>query len=189
MNTEEHGNTHSPPGAEGSEHESVINRSDHSDHERVDLDELAVPGFLIVLGLFLSYGLVTMQVPETAEAPGPRFFPIIITVLIFVAAIVYGTQIIIGHRRSREQKREEETPTDWKAAGKVVVALAAFALALVPLGWIVAGSILFWGVARGLGGRRMLFDLIIGVGMASLIQVAFSAGLGLRLPPGIFGWF
>lgn len=154
----------------------------------VRLDELAIPALLLAIGGFLTYGLVTMDVPETAGAPGPRFFPTIVTVMIFAAATVLSIQVIVGYLRSREQV--VDTPrTDWWATGTVVLAFLAFAAALIPLGWIVAGALLFWGVARGLGSRRPVFDALLSLGVSSFIQLAFSAGLGLRLPPGIFGWF
>jgi putative tricarboxylic transport membrane protein len=113
----------------------------------------------------------------------------IVTVILFAIAAVMSVQIVLGHRRTRTQRRDGGLRTDWKATATVVVAFLVFGALLLPLGWIVAGALLFWGVARGLGSRRPGFDLLLAVGMSCLVQLAFSAGLGLRLPPGIFGWF
>ncbi|KAA9392943.1 tripartite tricarboxylate transporter TctB family protein [Kocuria coralli] len=157
----------------------------------VRLDELAVPALLVAIGGYLTYGLVTMEVPASASWPGPGFFPTIITGLLFVVAAAMTVQILRAHRRTHpsERARDEGPPTDWKATGTIVAAFLLFAAVLVPLGWILAGTVLFWGVARGLGSRRPVFDLLVALGTSCLIQLAFSAGLGLRLPPGILGWF
>jgi len=161
----------------------------HEEDHPVRLDELVIPGLLVAIGGYLVFGLSTMEVPETATWPGPEFFPMIVTVLVFVVAAVMSVQIVLAHRRTRAQRREGGLPTDWKATATVVAAFLVFGALLLPLGWIVAGALLFWGVARGLGSRRPGFDLLLAVGMSCLVQLAFSAGLGLRLPPGIFGWF
>jgi putative tricarboxylic transport membrane protein len=67
----------------------------------------------------------------------------------------------------------------------VLCGLVAFALTLQPVGWLVTASALFWVVSYALGSRRPLFDVAVSVIFASVIQIAFSAGLGLGLPPGI----
>lgn len=156
------------------------------------LGELAVPGLLFAIAGYLIFGLSTMSIPETAKWPGPDFFPFIITVILLVVAVAMTVQITRAHLLRRQDGRPEEPfgpRTDWKAAAIVTGALLVFALTLVPLGWILAGTFLFWGVARGLGSRRPVFDVPVSLGMSSLIQLAFSAGLGLSLPPGILGWF
>ncbi|MFZ4841080.1 tripartite tricarboxylate transporter TctB family protein [Mycetocola saprophilus] len=84
------------------------------------------------------------------------------------------------------------TGTDWKTFGFVLAGLVGFVLLLVPLGWILAGAVLFWVIARALGSKRPVFDIAIAILMSSAIQLAFSAGLGLTLPSGIlsgvFSW-
>jgi putative tricarboxylic transport membrane protein len=60
-----------------------------------------------------------------------------------------------------------------------------FIALLDPLGWVLAGAILFWGVSVGLGGRRYVFDAAVALLVSSAVQIAFSAGLGLTLPGGV----
>ncbi|MGW9552065.1 tripartite tricarboxylate transporter TctB family protein [Citricoccus zhacaiensis] len=156
------------------------------------LEELAIPGLLFAIAGYLIFGLSTMSIPETAKWPGPDFFPLIITVILLVVALAMTIQVVRAHllvRRAGGCPQEAGPSTDWKATAIVVATLLVFAFTLVPLGWILAGTLLFWGVARGLGSRRPLFDLLVALGMSSLVQLAFSAGLGLSLPPGILGWF
>lgn len=156
------------------------------------LEELAIPGLLFAIAGYLIFGLSTMSIPETAKWPGPDFFPLIITVILLMVAVAMTIQVVRAHqlvRRAGDHSHEAGPRTDWKATATVVGTLLVFACTLVPLGWILAGTLLFWGVARGLGSRRPLFDLLVALGMSSLVQLAFSAGLGLSLPPGILGWF
>ncbi|TDC67395.1 tripartite tricarboxylate transporter TctB family protein [Streptomyces hainanensis] len=71
------------------------------------------------------------------------------------------------------------------AVAGVVGTVVAFIVLLDPLGWLLSGTLLFWGVARALGSRRVVFDVFLSLAVSSIVQLAFSAGLGLNLPPGI----
>lgn len=177
-------------GSESTDHHPLPSVPEESPGGHGRLEELAIPALLFAIGGYLVFGLATMEIPTTAKWPGPEFFPLIITVIIFAVAAAMTLQILRAHHRARGHRPDAGAPrTDWKATAAVAGAFLAFAFVLVPLGWILAGTLLFWGVARGLGSRRPLFDLGVALGISSLIQLAFSAGLGLRLPPGIFGWF
>ena len=79
----------------------------------------------------------------------------------------------------------EYVPVDYRTTGIVIAALIGFAFLLQPVGWLVTASALFWIVSRALGSRRPVFDIAVSVIFASVIQIAFSAGLGLGLPAGI----
>lgn len=176
----------------GDDRDEAVETTAAPETEGGGLGELAVPGLLFAIAGYLIFGLSTMEIPETAKWPGPDFFPFIITVILLVVAVAMTVQITRAHRRHRRDGPGAGVPgprTDWKAAATVTGALLVFAVTLVPLGWILAGTLLFWGVARGLGSRRPVFDVPVALGMSSLVQLAFSAGLGLSLPPGILGWF
>lgn len=76
-------------------------------------------------------------------------------------------------------------PVDYRTVGIVLAGLVGFILLLQPLGWLLTASALFWLVCYALGSKRPIFDIAVSVIFASAIQLAFSAGLGLSLPPGI----
>lgn len=76
-------------------------------------------------------------------------------------------------------------PVDYRTTGIVLAGLVGFALLLQPVGWLITAGALFWVVSFALGSKRPLFDIAVSVIVASVIQIAFSAGLGLGLPPGI----
>lgn len=88
-----------------------------------------------------------------------------------------------------EDRTDESAGTDWRSALLVAATFAIFIAILQPLGWILAGTWLFWGAAQSLGSRRRLFDLGVALAIASVVQLAFGAGLGLNLPAGVLGAF
>lgn len=87
-------------------------------------------------------------------------------------------------RRYSKYTDDYATYSDWRTVGMVVGGIVLFILILNPVGWILSATILFWIVARALGSRRPLIDLGVALLFASVIQLAFNAGLGLPLPPG-----
>lgn len=146
---------------------------------------LVVAGILAAIGVYLAIGIVTMEVPEGANAPGPQFFPTLITVAIFILAVLLAVQTLRHPEHVAAPSTEYRFHTDWKALGLVFAAFLAFALLLVPVGWILTAAMLFWCVSRALGSRRPLFDIALSLVFSSCIELAFGAGLGLALPGGI----
>ncbi|PNI08682.1 hypothetical protein CXX84_08780 [Arthrobacter sp. AFG7.2] len=146
---------------------------------------LVVAGILAAIGTYLTAGILAMDVPEGAKAPGPTFFPTLIVIAIFVLAVLLVVQTLRKPEHVVEAAAEHRFHTDWKSLGLVFGSFLAFALLLVPVGWLISAAMLFWGVSRALGSKRPLFDLGLSLVFASCIQVAFGAGLGLNLPGGI----
>ena len=75
-----------------------------------------------------------------------------------------------------------------------VAALATLALALVVdvalvewIGFVVASTLMFAIAARAFGSRRLARDAIVGLAIATVIYIAFTRGLGVGLPHGVFG--
>ena len=83
---------------------------------------------------------------------------------------------------------DDEIAFDWRTFGLVFGAVVLFAVLLNPVGWICSAAILFWLIAYALGSRRPIFDIGVALVLSSAVQLAFSAGLGLALPAGFFGW-
>lgn len=83
----------------------------------------------------------------------------------------------------------DEAPAfDWRTFGIVLGAVVVFAVILEPVGWILSSTLLFWIIAYALGSKRPIFDIGVGLLIGSVVQLAFSAGLGLALPSGFIGW-
>ncbi|MFC7403318.1 tripartite tricarboxylate transporter TctB family protein [Citricoccus sp. GCM10030269] len=95
-----------------------------------------------------------------------------------------GRERIAGRTPEATLPKEWKTYTDWKTVGLLVGGIAVFILVLPLLGWVFSAAGLFWIVCKALGSQRPVFDLIISLVFASVIQLAFNAGLGLNLPSG-----
>lgn len=156
----------------------------------------------IALGLFtlyIIYGIITMEVPESAQAPGPKLYP---TLLAIVSGVLTVVLTIDTFRNPDEQPPHRYTApvgenvgqalipvpeTDKKALALGMLAFLIFAFILEPVGWIISAALLFWAITLTMGGKRPLFNLAVGLVVSSTVQVAFSMGLGLSLPAGILG--
>jgi putative tricarboxylic transport membrane protein len=84
-----------------------------------------------------------------------------------------------------ERAAREAEVTEWRTPVAVLAALIAYALLLQPLGYVVATALFFPPVARLLGSRSPLRDVLVGVALALLLFVAFTEFLGVDLPPGL----
>jgi len=149
---------------------------------------LVVPLLMAAFSTYLLIGILTMDVPEGTDFPGPTFFPGIL----MVAGYVLAALLVLHYLRSPEHPEElsestYRTHSDWSAVIWSVAGFLVFALTIEFLGWILSAALLFWAVARGVGSRRPLFDISLALVLSSAIYLAFSAGLGLNLPSGILG--
>jgi putative tricarboxylic transport membrane protein len=155
--------------------------------------ELVLAGLVAVIGVYLTVGILTMNVPEGAKAPGPQFFPAIIACAAFVLAVLLAIQalrhpeppVAVTPATADDAGRQYKMHTDWKSLGIVLAAFLGFCFILEPLGWILSAAAMFWAMSYALGSRKRYFDPALALTFASFIQVAFSAGLGLALPAGI----
>lgn len=146
---------------------------------------LILPGILVLLRIYLAVGIITMDVPDGAKQPGPTFFPILITIAIFVIAVLLTVQLIRKPEPVPADRQGYRSYSDWKTVALVAARFLAFALLLVPAGWLISASLLFWTVTFALGSKNRARDLGIALVFASVIQLAFGAALGLNLPSGI----
>ena len=144
---------------------------------------------VIVIGLLLfSGGWVTVQalLPRRADKQVWHSPDISKDMLADVAGT--DTELIKLDRRHATQAEDDTTAFDWRTFGLVLGAVVLFAVLLNPVGWICSAALLFWLVSYALGSRRPVFDIGIALILSSAVQLAFSAGLGLALPSGFFGW-
>jgi len=153
---------------------------------------LIMPAILAAFATYLVYGIVVMKVPPSAAFPGPQFFPGIIAAGLSAFAIILGIQAVraalVTPSVEEEEASERAVGVDWRSFAWVAGSFLAFAFLLGILGWIIAAALLFTGIARGFGQRKVPFALLVGLTISSLSYIAFDMGLGLSLPSGILGW-
>nr|WP_052542726.1 tripartite tricarboxylate transporter TctB family protein [Cryobacterium roopkundense] len=60
--------------------------------------ELVVSALVLAIAVFLTVGIVTMDVPEGTATPGPQFFPTIVAGLLYVLAVLLAVQVVRAPR-------------------------------------------------------------------------------------------
>lgn len=147
---------------------------------------LLMPVVIGGFSLYLLIGVLTLDPGE--EFPGPRFFPTILAVAGLALAVLLALQVVrTPQAPENASRRTWRFHSDFEALAWGVGGFLAFALLLPWLGWILAGALLFWCVARAFGSRRVVFDLVLALFISSLAYLGFDVGLGLTLPSGILG--
>lgn len=176
--------------------------------------ELLVAGTVAVIGVVAGVRTVTMDVPDNGAFLGPQFFPYVVCSLLILLSALLVVQHVRGNHddtavaadadaatdadadtdadagdepTAASAESDSPPPIDWKPFGLVAATLVAHVVLLEPLGWLIAGAGLFFGISYALGGRNVLRDLGVAFVMSSAAQLAFSTGLGMALPAGILG--
>lgn len=157
------------------------------------MGELSLAAVLIGFGVFTVIGTVAMQ-PIGDDVPGPRFFPMLVAILLFVTGIGLVAKILLTYRKrharagaSASTDEEPEVRSDLRTLFMVVAAFLVFAAVLQPIGWLISAAGLYYAISLALGSRAYLRDLVIAFIFAAVVQIAFSLGLGLSLPAGAIG--
>jgi len=143
------------------------------------LGEAVLGGGVLALGLFVGIETAMLEVAPTHAAVGPRLFPSLVAAGLVAVSLALLREAFFGHIA-----HEGGLELDWPAVGLVSAGLIAEMLLMEPAGWIIAATLLFLGVARAFGSRRLVLDTAIGLLLAGLTFVAFNYGLGLDLPSG-----
>lgn len=118
---------------------------------------------------------------------GPKFFPLAIGVILIVLAVILAIAISRGSVGEADagEDVDPDSPGDWRTVGLLVGVFVAVILLVEPLGWAIAGTLLFAGTATILGSRHYIRNIVIGAVLAVASFYAFYSGLGIPLPAGI----
>ncbi|NMR30819.1 tripartite tricarboxylate transporter TctB family protein [Crystallibacter degradans] len=150
--------------------------------------ELGLAALLGAFGVIVILDALSLNVPYSQADPvGPKTLPYIVGALLLVCAVLLAINVLRGGHGEAEGGEDVDLthPTDWRT---VVPLLGAFVLniALIDtVGWVISGTLLFWGSVWALGSRRYIRDGIISVVMALGTFYGFYLGLGIKLPAGL----
>lgn len=149
--------------------------------------ELGVAAGVVVLGVFLLVETTTISAPATSNALGPKFFPTCIGLLLVGCGVWLAVDVWRGGHGDPEAGEDVDMsrPSDWVSVALVSVVFLMHAVLLGPLGWPIAGALLFWGVAAALGSRHWLRDGAVSVLLAVAVFLIFTRALGVYLPAGL----
>jgi putative tricarboxylic transport membrane protein len=152
--------------------------------------ETALAASVVVLGLLILAGAGRIAPGAGYDRIGPRFFPVVTA----AGMILVGTVLGIAARRRRPDATVAAATAaavslDWRPFGYFALAFLLFIALVEPAGFAVAAALQFWLVARAFRSRRPARDVLIAVVLPVIVYLAFSRGLGLALPAGVFeGW-
>ena len=149
--------------------------------------ELGLAAVLLALGVFLLVETSRIAIPENANSIGPRFFPTLVGGLLCLVGSWLVVDVLRGGHGAMEAAEDIDLSrtSDWRTLGLLSAVFLGHAALLQPLGFAVAGTLLFFGVGAVLGSRRWARDLGISVVLATGVYVLFGRVLGVGLPAGL----
>ncbi|UUU26798.1 tripartite tricarboxylate transporter TctB family protein [Streptomyces sp. DSM 40750] len=169
-----------------------------------DHSELGVCVLLLALGVLVLTDTLTMDVDIAQRGPvGPKTVPIVVGAgLLLIAALLAvdvlrgGTGVprearlagvVVGRRAGQAGTDEDidlSEPADWRTVLLLAGVFLGAAVLIEPLGFPIAGALLFWGAAFVLGSRRPDRDPLIAAVISLVTYAVFNNLLGVPLPGG-----
>ncbi|MBO1269737.1 tripartite tricarboxylate transporter TctB family protein [Arthrobacter cavernae] len=150
--------------------------------------ELGIAALLGAAGAVVLWDASRLAVPYSqTDVVGPKTLPIIIGCLLVVTAVLLAINVLRGGRGQAEEGEDVDLshPADWKTVLPLVGAFVLNILLIDIAGWVISGTLLFWGSVWALGGRKYVRDGLVSVAMALTTFYGFYFGLGIKLPAGI----
>lgn len=144
---------------------------------------LALVGGLVILDATTRIG----HAMSTADPIGPKPVPILLGVLLLIVAAIYGVDVARGGAGEPEAGEDVDlsSPIDWRTVLLLIGAFLVNAVLIDRLGWVISGTLLFWGSAYALGNRHYVRNLLIAVALSLITFYTFAIGLGVDLPAGV----
>lgn len=126
-------------------------------------------------------------VASSNDSLGPKVIPTVLGILLLVVSVFYAIDIHRGGVGAADEGEDVDlgAKADWKTVGLLVVIFAVSAALMEPLGWVIAGTLLFSGCAYALGNRHVIRGVLVGLAISLGTFYAFAIGLGVNLPAGI----
>jgi putative tricarboxylic transport membrane protein len=150
--------------------------------------ELGVALLLGAAGALVIADAARIVTPYSQSDPvGPKTLPFIVGGLLLVCAALLAVNVLRGGQGEAEGGEDVDLthPADWKTILPLVGAFVANILLIDWAGWVISGTILFWGSVWALGGRHYIRDGLISVALSLLTFYGFYLGLGIALPAGL----
>ena len=142
---------------------------------------------VLALGSYFVVGALNIRVLSSYARVGPRFFPFLVAGGLLLCGALLLVGALRGQRAAPEGGEDVDVRArgDWRAVLILSVALFADIFLLERLGFVLASTVLFWGVAFGFGSRHYLRDVLVGLVLAVIVYGVFTRLLDLNLPAGL----
>ncbi|MEV0352524.1 tripartite tricarboxylate transporter TctB family protein [Nonomuraea sp. NPDC050680] len=145
---------------------------------------LVSAGFLAVALVVLAQAFM---IPDGGgyQAVGPRAFPLLVGIGMAVVAVIGVVQAFRDPVTREGADEGADEGVHWRPVLLLIGALALYAVLLAPVGYWQATTLFFVAVARVLGSRKLVRDMVVGLLLALATYVLFDRVLGITLPPGL----
>ena len=147
--------------------------------------QIMVAAGVLAFGAALAYGTTLLPAATGYAKVGPRLMPTIVSGGLILVGLVLLKEALFGGFRGVDEAEAGANPTDWRAIAWISAAIIANGILMVPVGFVLSGTLLFVLAARGFGNKAWVKNAIIGLIIAVLTYAFFNYGLGLGLPRGI----
>ena len=145
-----------------------------------------VAGVLIALGVLIFYETLQVRSPQGFSPVGPRFVPLVVSLALAALGLALLVRTTLRPDRALAVRcGEQEAAAHWPTCGLIGAVLIGYAVALAPLGYLVATAVFVPLAARVLGSGHPVRDILTGTALAVVIYFGFTEFLGVRLPAGI----
>jgi putative tricarboxylic transport membrane protein len=152
-----------------------------------------VPDFLLCAGLAVAGVIVLIDALRLSnnvtgvDPLGPKPLPVIVGGALILLAGLLALEVARGNLGEAEAGEDIDlhAKADLKTVLMLVGVFAANIVLIDLLGWVISGSLLFYGLVIVLGSRHFIRDLVISVALALVTFYGFAIGLGVPLPAGI----
>ena len=150
--------------------------------------ELAMAGFLGLVGVVVLVDALSLHTTYSQGDPvGPKALPLIVSTLLLACSALLVVDVLRGGRGEAEEGEDIDltAPTEWRVVVPLVAVFLANVLLVDTLGWVLSGTMLFWGTVWSLGSRHYVRDLVVSLALSLATFYGFFAGLGILLPAGL----
>jgi putative tricarboxylic transport membrane protein len=153
----------------------------------VPIGDLLVALAVLALGGWFLRGAFAVRLLSGYDRIGPRFFPLLVAGGLLLCGVLLLIQALRGRRAPLEATEEMDVRAraDWRAVATLAAALVIDIVLIERLGFVIASTLLFWGVAFGFGSRHYLRDALSGLALALAAYLTFTRLLDLNLPAGL----
>jgi putative tricarboxylic transport membrane protein len=150
--------------------------------------ELGVALLLGAVGVVVLVDAMGLVTPYSKSDPvGPKTIPYIVAGLLLICAVLLAVNVIRGGQGEAEGGEDVDLthPADWRTVLPLAGVFIVNILLIDWAGWVISGTLLFWGSVLALGSRHYIRDGLLSVALSLLTFYGFYLGLGIALPAGL----